>query len=82
MLVDTALLFGLRLLAGDGLQAQYFLARPEPKGDPVGAGNSVTRGFQQHLLKSLFFYFMFIDLGGEFRVIITPLKSLQGSLPQ
>jgi hypothetical protein len=33
----TALLHGPRLLAGDGLQAQYFLARLGPKGDPVGA---------------------------------------------
>ena len=35
LLVDTALLRGLRLLAGNGLQAQYFLARPGPKGDAV-----------------------------------------------
>jgi hypothetical protein len=35
---DTALLRGPRLLAGDGLQAQYFLARPGPERDAIGAG--------------------------------------------
>ena len=35
--IDTALGRGRRLLARDGLQAQYFLSRPGPKGDPIGA---------------------------------------------
>jgi hypothetical protein len=34
--VDTALLRGLRFLAGDGLQAQHFLPRSEPKGRRLG----------------------------------------------
>jgi hypothetical protein len=37
LLVDTAVWRGQRLLAGDGLQAQYFLARPGPERNAVGA---------------------------------------------
>jgi hypothetical protein len=43
---------------------------------------SITRGLQQHLLKSFFFYLVFIDLGGKLRVVIMPLKGFQGGLSQ
>jgi len=35
---DTALLHGPHLVAGDGLQAQHFLARPGPERDAISAG--------------------------------------------
>jgi len=38
LFVGTALLRGLALVAGNGLQGQHFLTRPGPERDAVGAG--------------------------------------------
>jgi hypothetical protein len=48
LLVDTAPQGRRRFLCGNGLQAQYFLARPGPERDAVGAGRRL-RGPEREL---------------------------------
>src|SRR5919106_3379903 len=52
VLVDPALRGWRRRLCRDGLQAQYFLARPRPKRDAIGAGGRLQgpeRGFRSEV---------------------------------